>query len=986
MMKKILIPLLAGIIFCFSCSDEDEQLLSNDIGSQLVTIGDMKVSTFYLSNERLNIDQLTDFTIKITNEETQVVYEFDGKIVELTPMLKCELYIPKDEKLPDGEYLFTFSTEDSIVLFSTQFVLGVQKEMVSSVLQEKANYSGLGGSGTKDDPYLIGFGNQSGDDLSLTMFFYTLKSDSTHAAGLYFKQTRDVSAQCQGFDLEGNGHIGASFAGNYDGGGNTIKLSYQGTNSMNYDSYIGFFSMLNDGASISNVNFDVDLRGGHNYVGTVAGFSTGDITLKDIELDGVLEGDKNVGGLIGQTAEGTVSIENIGLQLNVTANNMCAGGLVGFCDQTTVTIDKVQNKEFRFYVGANWHAGGLIGSLIGSFQINNVRLKHETAENAPELIKSTETLGSTGGLIGLARLESSSKILYSSVDLPIGGVEHVGGLIGKLEGEINSKIWLLGDTIGACTIKGTNNVGGFVGFWDDVEKGGISDLIQKATVSGTNSIGGFIGRVEIERSDIWNRVSVTNVTLAMENGVRGEQFVGGAFGYIKCDNAENHTIYLLSNSFKLNDAIIVVGDDCVGGICGAAYQCSFSGEVSFVDDATSTIANLNGKSLFSGKINQANSYATSSGGLFGYVNNCTLEKMMSDGLVYGGARIGGIVGHAESSNLSYCVRKGEPVISINIYVGGICGKVDNNTLSHNHLVNFSEIKGNWYAGGVFGIVNAKNGTIEHLVNCGVVEGKEMIGGVIAYVEAKEKGTSSEIVRVKKSVNFGAVNGLPISSSYNSLRGLGGVIGTIDKRVFVSESVNHGIVHAATKEYMGVGGVLGVAASMSGATQIKLYNCCNTNTVKIDGDENTETKMGGVVGFLYDGVSKSEKSSIYDCYNRGNVTGRCSDDNGGILGQLTGTCSEAYTCINWGDVSDGNAGVGTRSAFTNMSIDDIYYYSGSKGKGWKATSFGNSEKKNANTFDNFSFGSVWRIDSNDMNGGFPYLVNCYYQFAKMPTIQ
>lgn len=989
-MKKIFVSLFLGILFCVSCSDDDEQVLSNELGSKLEIVGDMKVSTFYLPNERLQIDQLIDFKIQISDLNNNKEYTFNGKVIELTPLLKCELYIPKTETLPDGDYLFVFSTSENEILFSSKFTLALEREMVSSILQEQANYSGLNGSGTSEDPYQIGVGNKEGDDYGLTYFFYVLNSDPTHGAGLYFKQICDISAQCQGYNLEGNGHIGASFAGNYDGGGYTIKLSYQGTNSNEQDNFIGFFSELNDGASVSNLTFDVDIRGGGYYMGTVAGASNGDIELKNIRLDGTIEGNYSIGGLIGKSSSGTISIEDITLEVNVTANNKYGGGLIGACDQAKLSIEQVRNIEFRFFVGSEQYAGGLIGYISGSFTINHVRLRHETSgENDPDLIKSTGTEGGTGGLIGKADLQASSKITYSYVNLPITGNENVGGFVGKLGVNYSlnaTPIWLLGDTISYCNIKGSNNVGGYIGFWEDVEVGYISDLIQNASVSGENAVGGLIGRVEINGSETWERVTINNITLEMESGVSGTKYVGGAIGYLKCDLQKNHTIYMPDNAFKFSNTITVSGKDCVGGLCGAAYECAFVGGVSFSEDESNTITGLIGKSLYSGKTNTVNSTALSSGGLFGYINNCSVKGFMADGVVYGNTRIGGIVGHAEYSAINYCVRKGESVNANGSETGGVCGRIDNNNLNHTHLVNTSMIKGKSKTGGVVGYVVGKDGTIEYLVNTGEVKGEGSVGGVIGYLKAKETGKDGNIVYFKKSVNFGSITGT-CTSKRDEVLGLGGVVGTMESLVNVSESANHGYINAPSNTvYSGIGGVAGVISCASGKSVIKLHSCCNTSTVKIDGRNEDETNVGGIAGVLYEGVNYSQKSSMYDCYNKGDVLGECKADNGGILGNLLGTYSEVAKCINCGNVSNGNYGLGTRWTLLNNNINDIYYYKvGKTGKPWKATGFGDSEKKKKSTFENFSFDSVWKIDNDDLNDGFPYLTNCYYQFATAPTL-
>lgn len=1002
-MNNYVLVLLAGILFFFSCRESDIEIQTNELGSQLEIRDDIKVSTFYLSNDRLKIEKLTDFTMQFVHQESENVYGISGRFTELSPKLKCELYIPKNKSLPDGDYVVRFSTTDNEVFFTTRFTLALRNEMVAAVRSETADYAAcLKGGGTKDDPFLIGtkLDLTNGDDFRMTEFFRVLSSDPTHAAGLYFKQISDIQAERQGFDLNGNGHIGQAFGGNYDGSNYKIKVTYRGTGSKDDDNYVGFFSMLSEGAIISNVSLDVSIEGGYSCIGALAGLSEGDIALSNISFQGSINGFLNVGGLIGKTVNGDVSIQNVSMDSSIKASGgndiSGVGGLIGESEGATLQIDSV-TAGTRFKIEClsssagtsnNNYTGGLMGNVAeGHFEISRINLMYKVSgENDPVIIHADGP--GTGGLVGRTQIRNAGRIINSIVDVPISGGNNTGGFIGKVEcGERKYvALYLLDSEVNTPKIQGMDHVGGFVGAMGDVELGELTNLQQNASIYGNECVGGIIGHVEITNSEIWNMIALADMEVAPQKGViSGKKFVGGIVGFLKTENYEKHIIHLYT-SVKINDLTTISGDDSVGGLFGAAFHCQFVGRVSFTEDQNTTIKDQSGESSFSAKINNVTSSATSCGGLFGYANNCIISNLMSEGTVYGGKRVGGIVGHAQYTQLYHCIRKGGEVFCNIENGGGICGRADNSTLKHRNLVNFSRVVGNDRTGGVFGYVYATEGTLEHLVNAGSVEGKGSVGGVIGQIASEIQNGHLNNIYLKSSANFGQVSG---SCNTENDYGLGGVIGISEHRVHTSECVNHGkVIAAANSAFEGVGGVAGFVCTRA-MTFVKFTSCCNKEEVRIDGAVTSKRiTLGGVVGRLDNGYNNPGFTVMSDCYNQGYVFGKCNDDIGGVLGTLNGRYALIEQCVNSGEVSQGqgdpgNAGVGTHESII-YNISNIFFLEGT-GKDWKADSFSNSNKKNKSTFEDFSFGDIWKIDDNDINGGFPYLVNCYYQFAKKPEL-
>ena len=116
--------------------------------------------------------------------------------------------------------------------------------------------------------------------------------------------------------------------------------------------------------------------------------------------------------------------------------------------------------------------------------------------------------------------------------------------------------------------------------------------------------------------------------------------------------------------------------------------------------------------------------------------------------------------------------------------------------------------------------------------------------------------------------------------------------------------------------------------------------------------------------------------VHDCYNAGEVTSDQDDDNGGIVGYVD-NFGEVVRCVNFGKVAYGNAMVGTHKSGTTWYHHNLYFLKNT-GKDWCGEEFSESDKSKESTYENFDFGSVWKIDTS-LNDGFPHLQSCPFQF-------
>lgn len=982
-MKKNLFVLFLLSAFCFAgCQDEKDPVIeTNSYGSTKEISGDYKISRYTISNRILEIkEKLGHLNHHLRSVESGREYTFEGRLAEVGDMLRVEMLIPLREELADGEYSLCFSTKAEERLVAT-FQIKVANEMVSAVTVEKIDYGNkFKGSGTKADPYIV-------EKLS-TLFSLLHKDSLQHAAGLHFRQSNIYQQiDMQGSDWEGRGHTPFPFAGHYDGDGVILdRLVHRGDQNAEKDSYVGLFSELLDGAVVENVHFtNVDITRPAKYVGVVAGYSSGDVTLNNISVSGhIIDALSSVGGLIGRAGDGDISIRDIKSNLYIEGTDF-VGGLIGEALKAELSIYRV-DFERSSQVIAKRYVGGLIGCAKEShLDINNVGAVYRTDDEDGDL----STMKAEGIYLGFIAGYLSHDASYGYVKnvrckAPLQGNGYVGGLFGYVEGK-NGTLELKNIKINGYKIQNNADyTGGVAGHWVSLGLR-IDSLDMKSSLIGKEYTGGVLGKIS---SIAWEKEKITRVMIQPADGITGTNHVGGAFGSI---SGGSSVVPAHTKAFVFSTSTSVNGANNVGGFVGSADNIDFEGDVYFDKDIIKT-TDITGESLFGGKVNEGSKYETSAidvGGLFGRLLDCTVSHVMADGVVKGKHRVGGIVGLGTIATLKAIARKGEEVRSSDGNVGGICGTLTNETGNLELLVNFSSVVGNGNShntGGIIGYTDPNVITITNAINRGKVTGGESIGGIVGKISTKEKGHNrGSLMAIKESVNYGVITGSYKGGSV--LRGLGGIAGAIEYCVEVTRCANHGAVTADTNTtYNGVGGIVGVAGHdgtlQSSDNQINVHHCCNTGTITTKmGTGNKKWAIGGVVGRLYFGYPGDLTSArVHNCYNTGTVVGDSNKDNGGIVGTLE-NYGHVNECVNIGKVNYGNGGVGTHTGAT-YDINNVYFLSGS-GSDWKAKKFTTSDKGKKSSFSGLTFNSsFWAIDASHIkNDGYPYLSTCYYQFRK-----
>ena len=952
----ILITILAA--GCCDHNTEEPSVLSNEIGSTLRTEGNYKISGFALPVTQLSLPDGGRFGLLMTSQTDGTDYRYDGNISKAdTQNYLCEIMIPIDAHIPDGDYNMKFITAENKFL-NTQLSVTVRSEMVSRLVKSTFIYGIFAQKGTPDDPFRVTTG-------IFHDFLNLLQEDPAHAEGLCFLQTENIIANRQGGNAKSIGIGIACFAGTYDGGGHKLEFFHSGTGSS-ADNALGLFRELKDKAIVKNLILQGGLAQVADTIGYVAAFSTGNITLDNITVEGSISGaGSRIGGLLGVAKDGTVTVRSYTPEITITASGNEVGGLVGRVENTVVTITDMYNRENSLFmpIEGKEYVGGAIGYLEGSFTFSDVGFSHP-ADPQDQSLKIIQGTRYTGGLIGKAEIDADCSLSGVTVAMPVYGNDYTGGFIGELTKRDNA-----GLNIDFCTVEqsgevisGHDCVGGFIGSiqCDFVAFNSHSthNSLCGIPVKGLRQVGGIFGLCRTERLTF-------NAGLKIEGDISGDVSIGGFAGFLTC----NATVQLDEN-LKFNSTMNVSGQEDIGGFAGWVEKTEIVGNTVVTPNPDIGMNLSQTNSVYPGKINSPADYSGSfnSGGIIGYGSQVTLERLYATGSVSGQQYVGGIAGRLESSSVVSCASGG--TLKGN-YSGGIVGYLSDSQVTRS--ANYSDIIGNaFYCGGITAYM-AGTVTIDKCANFGIVKGDLNLGGIAGYGD-----DNAQIIT--DCGNFGAVvsNASPFEDE-----GIGGIMGKNTAQCVIRGCANHATISVSRGDqnlHIGVGGIAGYlgkgGTSLGG---ILVERCCNTGTIETTAGQKYRNRLGGIVGYMHDG-NIEHNNTVTNCYNRGAVSGESRDNNGGIIG-TSNNYTAATSSINVGHVEYGNGGVGYYDQPTGVKTEGLYIEEGS-GKNGNSTEFASSDKSLKSTFPKLDFNTIWDVDGT-RNDGYPFLQECYFQFTAIP---
>ena len=1006
----------------YSCNDDDN-IISNEIGSTIEHYGEKKISTFYVPHNSTSIgSNLCTSIVHLDNAETNKQQEFSATASLKNNLLEIKMEIPKNEKIDDGSYnlsIRVIATDNSILLH-TRHIVKIKKEMIDIIETTIPNYKNLSGSGTANDPYII----SSTKDFDSLLFNLSEVDTELHGKGSYFSQTASFNAPKANNDADGREYASFPFAGNYRGNGYTISnINYTGSSSSTIDTNIGLFDGLLDGTKISNLKLEVSFKGIYSNTGALAGYSNGNVTLDSITAIGDIDDCYEMcGGLIGvnQTTEGTLTITNSQIDVDIAARdgysshfggivgvsyskaiikdcqigsdisgNVYIGGVLGMATNSSYEIKNISNIDSHFAITGSSDIGGIIGHFSGtSFNIENINLKHTVTSSDDEIKVISGTGEYIGGVFGYIdiyyKISGDSYLKDINISCPVTGGKSVGGLVGKLYIDFDNTLSIQNCNV-TSIIKGSSNIGGLIGVASSRCNIKFVDVSSIKIVEGTSEIiggdytGGIFGKYEQTGKTI---TFEDNAKVYCGVNISGTSNVGGFAGYVNLNqnnSDDNRTINF--KNIELKNTINIKGEYYVGGLIGFAKNAIIKGQNTFdYNEGNSFVIPKPSRFTpnFSGQIIAADKNSGRCiGGAVGKAYNSNIKGICVNSIMYFDNldSIGGVVGHVESNIYSSKVLEDCSFIG-ELYghknIGGIAGiKTKDGQILN--CINYGLISANENIGGVLGKLCYENiseseSFVSYCVNTGSVIGSgDDTGGVVGYMQGDND--LNLYATISHCGNYGKVTG--------NNTGVGGILGRCNtRRGRVLYCANHGEVYSESSCRIG-----GIAGSMgkdpSGAyqsTNLQVGHCANTGTVS---SSNSSSHVGGILGFQEEGCSDYDDhdSWVHDCYNTGSISG--SGDRGGIVGYVD-HYSYVQKCFNTGETDKGICG--TRKGSAIIYDDYTFYTKGSDSGSWLGDEkISDEEAKKEETFQNdektegFDFNGIWKMGSNH-----PILRDCPFQ--------
>ena len=981
------------IILLGGCADDD--IIRNDCGSTLQETESHLISTFSLPEGKTPIqDTREQIFFQLRSLSDNSIQLMEGKIRKNAGILSCEMFIPNNLVLEDGDYILWLKFDEEGSVYPLSYHLTFRDKMVSMVRDTKYIYEMLNGEGTEENPYLI---TSTNDFAYLVSQLATY--DRNYGYGQFFKQIADIKAPIPNCLYQGNAYKSAPFAGNYDGDSHKIlNLTYLGTNGGEQSDAIGLFSILHDGAVIRNLDIEgADIEYPGNCCGLLAGVANGNIRIENITLNGNIKSTKDkVGGLIGYI-EGNaqslaqISIRNVRLGVSFSeSGSSYIGALIGWAENASIQVEDISSDGIFKNLRGNNHVAGLIGKLYGQIDARKIKLQHTTLNDFP--ISGNQNVG---GLIGEAFLQAASNFKDITIDMPIKGSSYVGGLIGQIRSETPTNILIaienfqLSNPANRSQIQGGSYVGGMIGYSHKTHANAFTielkgESLFHASITGQSVIGGIFGSLDDTQIQFTpaSQLYMDNESLEASSGICGT--LAGALSY----QEPGKEILLDPEILVINPNIKIKGGNNVGGIIGKLYNGTLTGTYTPEFSTTNVIVSKIPRPIFPGNINSEKPYrenAASIGGIVGYADKSTLRRLFTQLSIYGRSTVGGIIGYASDTQISDCGVKTETFNNGNnsaIMVGGIIGQAScSSHCEFSNLVNYSNISsGSNYIGGIFGsMVAGTSVKINKVVNLGKISATNNVGGIIGKTSGKD-------IEVYDAANFGSIQGIAGDKEC----GVGGIAGAAEDAITIYKSVNHGnITINRNAKYYG-GGILGYVKQ--GGAHVRY--CCNRANIDYPKDKEDSHGIGGIVGSI-EKANDNDDSYVLDCYNMGEINGQQkatstlgTDYRGGIVGNL-GSHGRCYRAVNGGYVRFGNAGVG----YGNKNNLTHIYISPGTGKDFGATSIPLPIREDKNIYQGFDFTGdhdpnrqpVWVLGGtySSENKMLPYLHSgkCYFQFAK-----
>ncbi len=775
-----------------------------------------------------------------------------------------------------------------------------------------------GGSGTKDNPYLISTGEQLA--LLAQIVNGTAQNVTTNAdKDDYYKLTNSIdlngiewtpigqSLKAK-YDTENHwSNNTAVFSGNFDGNGYTIaglKTTNQGGN----EKFVGLFGYVsNNNKEIKDLVIQGEVAGFHDVGGLAGAFHRGTAknitTFVDVSSDVYFawgEGyyTATTGGIAGGIDNGATILNCVNYG-DVTTNGNNVGGIIGTLNYNTKQNNVLGcvnygNVTARYHVGgivgySNIHnvvsgntdygdvtgnsinnAGGIIGTMVsGTSESNNTLVRNNGLENPIEIaiVTGDKEIGNREPRVQIENKDYHVLTINYYVDNELYSSKYLAlekGYYGRSASGVFTKSLALGNYYSSATDTKSPDIAGY--------------LPDKLWVAGyiTEDI---VENVYYTKAVTWDGTVATS-------------FAGGI-------GTETNP-FLISNGAQLAylSKLYQNKNACIAG--NVYYKLTTS--IDLGGKAWTPIGSndtFNGQYAFQGNFD-GNGYtisglAVSGGnglGLFANFAGTATNLSLQGSVTSTGNEVGGFAGILGRTDANGSHKYG--------YLDGVLSFVDVT----------SNVSGGYaHVGGVVGSSGASS--VTNVYNYGNVKvtASSRVGGLFGGFYGDSK--------IQSAINYGHIIGSQSTDKTN----VGGIVGAIidlnDYTTEIINATNYGSIDSGAKM---VGGIVG---GIESGAKLTITNSLNTATIT------GYNAVGGIVGLSAGNLTYNEeggKGFNTDTYaSQGAVTGNAAV--AGIVGQISGGTATIYNPRNCGDITAtyNKAGgvVGQVSSSAILTIQNAY---------------------------------------------------------------
>ena len=235
-----------------------------------------------------------------------------------------------------------------------------------------------------------------------------------------------------------------------------------------------------------------------------------------------------------------------------------------------------------------------------------------------------------------------------------------------------------------------------------------------------------------------------------------------------------------------------------------------------------------------------------------------------------------------------------------------------------------------------------------------------------------------------------IENLSIESGYVNGEYSGGIAGECEGTVFIINCLNDAEIEGTES----AGGIVGrggkairhcsnsghiassyISGGIVGSLATEITECFNTGSITVNGHT-----AGGILGKKGGG-----QIIIFNCYNRGDLSGSAAFGIGGIAGIATGNATNICNCYNVGSIVNDGGNAGGAFGYEDVGhFDNVYYLNtcGGWGPGWNRTAEEMRDPAFVGMLNRDT--DVWGFDEDNINDGYPILTGTLMTIEETAT--